>query len=49
MMQDESTPLYEMSLALAGIVITMVIGPFLLYHIYLVSYVIVLPVHSVMA
>lgn len=28
-----------MSLALAGIVVTMVIGPFLLYHIYLVSYV----------
>ena len=37
--QDESTPLHEMSLALAGIVVTMVIGPFLLYHIYLVSYV----------
>ncbi|KAJ3558008.1 hypothetical protein NM688_g1169 [Phlebia brevispora] len=34
---DESTPLHEMSLALAGIVIAMVIGPFFLYHAYLVT------------
>lgn len=35
--QDESTPLHEMSLAMAGIIIAMLIGPFLIYHIYLVS------------
>lgn len=35
--QDDKTPLHEISLALAGIVITMVIGPFLAYHVYLTS------------
>ncbi|EKM51585.1 uncharacterized protein PHACADRAFT_150099 [Phanerochaete carnosa HHB-10118-sp] len=34
---DEITPLHEMSLGLAGIVFTMVLGPFVIYHIFLVS------------
>ncbi|KAI0087772.1 DHHC palmitoyltransferase-domain-containing protein [Irpex rosettiformis] len=34
---DEQTPLHEMSLALAGIIFTMVIGPFLVYHMFLVT------------
>jgi hypothetical protein len=37
--QDEFTPIHEMLLSLAGIIFTLVIGSFLLYHIYLVSYV----------
>lgn len=36
-LQDEITPLHEMSLGLAGIVFTMVLGPFVIYHIFLVS------------
>ncbi|KAH8104674.1 zf-DHHC-domain-containing protein [Cristinia sonorae] len=34
---DESTPIHCISLSFASIVITMVIGPFLLYHCYLIS------------
>ncbi|KAI0683455.1 DHHC palmitoyltransferase-domain-containing protein [Cytidiella melzeri] len=34
---DDQTPLHEMSLALAGIIVTMIIGPFLIYHMYLVT------------
>lgn len=35
--QDETTPVHELMLAFGGIVITLVVGPFLLYHMYLVS------------
>lgn len=35
--QDEHTPLHEMSLALAGIIFSMVIGPFFIYHLFLVT------------
>ncbi|KAI0345953.1 zf-DHHC-domain-containing protein [Trametopsis cervina] len=34
---DEQIPLHEMSLALGGIIFTMIIGPFLLYHMFLVT------------
>lgn len=37
--QDETTPIHSLMLSFAGIVIMMVIGPFLLYHCYLVTYV----------
>ncbi|KAI0789801.1 zf-DHHC-domain-containing protein [Abortiporus biennis] len=33
---DETTPVHEMFLAFAGIIITIVVGPFFLYHMYLV-------------
>jgi len=34
---DENTPLHEMFLAFYGVVMAMVIGPFLVYHLYLTS------------
>lgn len=34
---DETTPVHEMALAFAGIVFCMVIGPFFLYHCYLIT------------
>ncbi|EKM79294.1 hypothetical protein AGABI1DRAFT_74197 [Agaricus bisporus var. burnettii JB137-S8] len=34
---NEVTPMHELGLAFAGIVISLVIGPFLLYHFYLIS------------
>lgn len=35
--QDDQTPLHEMSLALGGIIFAMMIGPFLVYHMFLVT------------
>ena len=36
-MQDEHTPVHAMFVAFYGIVITMVIGSFCCYHLYLIS------------
>lgn len=36
-MQDPNTPIHELFLSFAGIVFTLVVGAFFLYHIYLVS------------
>ena len=35
--QDDTTPIHEISLAFYGAVITIVVGSFLCYHLYLIS------------
>lgn len=37
--QDETTPLHELGIGFAGLVIAAVVGAFLGYHSYLISYV----------
>lgn len=40
--QDESTPLHELGLGFAGLIMATVVGSFLVYHLYLISYVTIL-------
>lgn len=35
--QDESTPVHELLLAAAGVIFTLVVGSFLVYHVYLIT------------
>lgn len=37
MVQDTVTPIHELFLSFAGIVFTLVMGAFFIYHVYLVS------------
>ena len=37
--QDETTPVHELGIGFSGLVITAVVGSFLVYHLYLISYV----------
>jgi hypothetical protein len=35
--QDQATPVHELLLAAAGVIFTLVVGSFLVYHIYLIT------------
>lgn len=37
--QDEVTPIHELGIGFAGLIVATVVGSFLVYHLYLISYV----------
>lgn len=45
--QDETTPLHELGIGFTGFIIAAVVGSFLVYHLYLISYVTILMLLSI--